>query len=132
MVSWRVTSADSHPVSGAFSFSIGQPSALVTAGEPGASSGVVKAVDGIARGLSFLGFALAAGGACVLLFWSSERPRTAVPRCVGRALMLGSVALLLLQGPYTTGGGVLAAFKPSLLSSRCRPTSGWRCWPGSC
>ena len=26
VVAWRVTSADSHPVSGAFSFSIGQPS----------------------------------------------------------------------------------------------------------
>src|ERR1044072_8192672 len=36
VVSWRITSADSHPVSGAFSFSIGQPSALVTAGAPGA------------------------------------------------------------------------------------------------
>jgi copper transport protein len=117
VVSWRITSADSHPVSGAFSFSIGQPSALVTAGAPGASSGVVKAIDGIARGLSFVGFALAVGGACVLLLLArppSERGRQFLAASVG-ALMLGSVALLLLQGPYTTGGGLLDAFKPSLL-----------------
>jgi copper transport protein len=117
VVSWRITSADSHPVSGAFSFSIGQPSALVTAGAPGASSGVVKAIDGIARGLSFVGFALAVGGAFVLLLAAGSpgtRARQFLAVSVG-ALMLGSVALLLLQGPYTTGGGVLGAFKPSLL-----------------
>jgi copper transport protein len=115
VVTWRVTSADSHPVSGAFSFSIGQPSALVTAGAPGASSGIVKAVDGVARGLSFLGFALAVGGAFVLLSGAqSARARQFLAVSVG-ALMLGSVALLLMQGPYTTSGGVLDAFKPSLL-----------------
>jgi copper transport protein len=117
VVAWRVTSADSHPVSGAFSFSIGQPSPLVTAGAPGASSGVVKAVDGIARGLSFLGFALAVGGAGVLLLLGSAvsaRGRQFLAVSVG-ALMLGSVVLLLLQGPYTTGGGLLDAFRPSLL-----------------
>jgi copper transport protein len=117
VVSWRVTSADSHPVAGAFSFSIGEPSALVTAGAPGASSAIVKAVDGIARALSFLGFALAVGGACVLVLFAgsaSPRGRQFLAAAVG-ALMLGSVALLLLQGPYTTGGGVFDAFKPSLL-----------------
>jgi copper transport protein len=117
VVSWRVTSSDSHPVSGAFSFSIGEPSALVTAGAPGASSGLVKAIDGIARGVSFIGFALAVGGAGVLVLLgsaASARGRQLMAVSVG-ALMLGSVALLLLQGPYTTGGGLFDAFKPSLL-----------------
>jgi copper transport protein len=119
VVAWRVTSADSHPVSGAFSFSIGQPSSLVTAGAPGASSAVVKAADGIARGLSFAGLALAVGGACLALLLSpagaaSARTRRFLAAAMG-ALLLGSVALLLLQGPYTTGGGPLDAFKPSLL-----------------
>src|SRR3954466_5838898 len=87
VVAWRVTSADSHPVSGAFSFSIGQPSALVTASAPGAASAVVKAADGIARGLSFLGFALAVGGAFVLLFTAqSARGRQFLAVSVG-ALM---------------------------------------------
>jgi copper transport protein len=120
VVAWRVTSADSHPVSGAFSFSIGQPSSLVTAGAPGSSSAIVKALDGVARGVSFVGFALAVGGACVvLLLWpeggSSARGRRFLLLSLG-ALLAGTIALLLLQGPYTTGGGVLDAFKPSLLS----------------
>jgi len=120
VVAWRVTSSDSHPVSGAFSFSVGQASSLVTAGAPGSSSAIVKAVDGIARGLSFVGFALAVGGACVLLLlWpegsGSMRGRRFLQVGVG-SLMVGTVALLLLQGPYTTGGSLLDAFKPSLLS----------------
>lgn len=119
VVAWRVTSADSHPVSGAFSFSVGQPSALVTAGAPGTASGAVKLADAIARGVAFLGFALAVGGAFVLLFLWPEGPASARGRRFMQiglgALMFGSVALLLLQGPYTTGGGLLGALEPSLL-----------------
>ena len=120
VVAWRVTSADSHPVSGAFSFSIGQPSSLVTAGAPGGSSGLVRAVDGIARAVAFIGFALAVGGACVLLLlWpegaASVRGRRFMQVGLG-GLMAGTVALLLLQGPYTTGGSLFGALKPSLLS----------------
>jgi copper transport protein len=119
VVAWRVTSADSHPVSGAFSFSLGQPSALVAAGEPAAASALVKVLDGIARGLSFVGFALTVGGALVALFlWpegrASVRARRFLQVGLG-ALMTGSVALLLLQGPYATGGGALDAFSPALL-----------------
>ncbi len=44
----------------------------------------------------------------------SARGRQFLAVSVG-ALMLGSVVLLLLQGPYTTGGGLFDAFKPSLL-----------------
>ena len=46
-----------------------------------------------------------------------QRARAAVP--AGRARRAdagGTVAVLLLQGPYATGGSLLDAFKPSLLS----------------
>jgi copper transport protein len=120
VVAWRVTSADSHPVSGAFSFSIGSPSSFVNAGAPGSAGPVVRVADGIARGLSFVGFALAVGGACVLLLlWpeggASVRGRRFLQLGVG-LLMAGTVVLLLLQGPYASGGSLLDAFKPSLLS----------------
>ncbi|MDA0162372.1 copper resistance protein CopC [Solirubrobacter ginsenosidimutans] len=120
VVAWRVTSADSHPVSGAFSFSVGAPSALVTAGESGSSGTAVKLADGIFRAVAFIGFALAVGGAFVLLFlWpqgrSSARGRTFLGAGLG-ALLLGTVAVLLLQGPYATGGSLVDTFKPSLLS----------------
>jgi copper transport protein len=120
VVAWRVTSADSHPVSGAFSFSVGARSSLVTAGEPGSSGGAVKLADGIFRAVAFIGFALTVGGAFVLLLlWpegrSNARGRRFLAVGLG-ALMLGTVALLLLQGPYTTGGSLFGAFKPALLS----------------
>jgi copper transport protein len=121
VISWRVTSADSHPVSGAFSFSIGQPSSYVTAGSPGSAGTGVRVADGIARGLSFVGFALAVGGACVfLLLWpegggANARGRRFLQVGIG-LLMVGTVALLLLQGPYASGDSLLGAFKPSLLS----------------
>ncbi len=106
VVAWRVTSADSHPVSGAFSFSIGEPSATVAVGD-GSASKVVEAFDAAARAIAFLGLALAIGGACVLLLLWPEGPRS--PR--GRRFLWtgigmlagGTFAVLLLQGPYATG-----------------------------
>ena len=59
MVAWRVTSADSHPVSGAFSFCIGEPSARRRGRRRARPSAVVEAFDAIARGIAFLGLALA-------------------------------------------------------------------------
>jgi len=112
VVAWRVTSADSHPVSGAFSFSVGAPSAVVVASEPGTAGAAVKVADGIARGVAFLGFALLIGGAAVLLLLGGER-RGVRWVWTGAALLAGStLVLLLLQGPYATGGSVL---DPSLL-----------------
>ncbi len=121
VVAWRVSSADSHPVSGAFSFSVGEPSALVTAGEPGSSGALVRVRRRRSpAGSSFLGFALAVGGACVLfLLWpegpASRRGRRFLQAGIG-LLMGGTVVVLLLQGPYASSGSLLEAFKPSLLS----------------
>jgi len=112
VVAWRVTSADSHPVSGAFSFSVGAPSAVVVSAEPGTASPAVKVADGIARGVAFLGFALAIGGAAVLLLLGGDR-RGVRWVWTGAALLVGAtLVLLLLQGPYATGG---SALDPSLL-----------------
>lgn len=112
VVAWRVTSADSHPVSGAFSFSVGAPSAVVVSTEPGTASPAVKVADGIARGLAFAGFALALGGAAVLLLLGGDR-RGARWVWVGAAVLAAAtLVLLLLQGPYATGGSLL---DPSLL-----------------
>ncbi|OLT52616.1 DUF1775 domain-containing protein [Cellulosimicrobium sp. CUA-896] len=64
VVSWRVVSLDSHPVAGAFSFSVGAPSGPVGAGaagaaaEPSAGVEVARAVDQTAV---YLGTFLVAG-----------------------------------------------------------------------
>jgi copper transport protein len=121
VVAWRVVSSDSHPVSGAFSFSIGTPSQVVfEAG--GSSSATVRTVDAIGRGLAFLGLALALGGAVVVFaLWpggeANRRARRLVWSGVG-LLLAGTVVVLLMQGPYASGGSVTDAFSTLSLDTR--------------
>jgi copper transport protein len=113
VIAWRVVSSDSHPVSGAFSFSVGSPSQVVF--QPGgSSSATVRTIDAFARGIAFLGLALALGGAVVVFaLWpggpANARGRQLVWGGVA-ALLAGSVVVLLMQGPYASGGPVTDAF----------------------
>ncbi|WP_327375159.1 copper resistance protein CopC [Streptomyces sp. NBC_01216] len=108
-VSWHAVSADSHPVAGAFTFSIGAPSTTtVVLADQTAGGGVVGTLYGIARYLSYAGFAvLVGGGAFVLACW----PRGASVRPVQRLVVRGwltlaaaTLAMLLLRNPYTGSG----------------------------
>lgn len=109
LVSYRVISADSHPVSGGYSFSFGQPSATPNAddGKDVQTDGVVKNAMSVARFLGFAGLVLLVGPALILLaLW----PRRLSTRDPGR-LALGGAGLLALstilelyiQIPYTAG-----------------------------
>ncbi|MEX0428519.1 copper resistance protein CopC [Nocardioides sp. DS6] len=102
LVSWRVVSADSHPVSGAFTFSVGRPGEAPTAPATSSNRGVGIGL-GVGRWLGYAGSALLVGG---LLFLVACRPR-AEGRGVRRLLLLGAglvgigaVVCLLLKGPY--------------------------------
>jgi copper transport protein len=119
VISWRVVSSDSHPVTGAFSFSIGSPSAVLFAAD-GSSSATVRFIDAVSRGVAFLGLAVAVGGGFLLLvLWpegaANARGQRVVWIGIG-ALLAGSVAVLLLQGPYASGGSLSKLFSPSLVS----------------
>jgi len=119
VISWRVVSSDSHPVTGAFSFSIGSPSTVLFAAG-GSSSATVRFIDAVGRGVAFLGLALSIGGAFLLLvLWpegrASARGRRVLWTGVG-ALLGGSLLVLLLQGPYASGGSLGGVFDPSLWS----------------
>jgi copper transport protein len=114
VVAWRVVSSDSHPVSGAFSFSVGSPSQVIFDAGSGGSSATVRTIDAIGRGLAFFGLALALGGAVVVFaLWpggaSDVRGRQLVWAGVGM-LLLGTVIVLLMQGPYASGGSLTGAF----------------------
>lgn len=111
-VAWQAVSADSHPVSGAFTFSVGAPSETTAAvPEQEAGGGLVGALYGVARYLAYAGFVLLAGGAVFVL---ACRPAAAGVRSVQRLIVQGwavltgsTVAMLLLRTPYT-GSGELA------------------------
>lgn len=67
-VAWQAVSADSHPVSGAFTFSIGAPSKTTVALPTSeAGGGLVGTLYGIARYAAYAGFILLAGGAAFVL-----------------------------------------------------------------
>ncbi|MCX4584209.1 copper resistance protein CopC [Streptomyces sp. NBC_01481] len=114
-VAWQAVSADSHPVSGAFTFSIGAPS-KTTAVVPDqkAGGGVVGVLYDIARYASYAGFVLLTGGAAfVLACWQRGASVRPLQRLVVRGwvtLTAATLATLLLRTPYTGSGKLADAF----------------------
>ncbi|MFD6228990.1 copper resistance protein CopC [Streptomyces sp. NPDC060232] len=114
-VAWQAVSADSHPISGAFTFSIGAPSATeVSLPSTTAGGGPVGIAYGIARYAAYAGFTVLVGGAAfILLCWrrgAAERP---LQKLVVRAwvtLTAATLAMLVLRTPYTGSGRFADAF----------------------
>ncbi|MFB7262958.1 copper resistance CopC/CopD family protein [Streptomyces nojiriensis] len=114
-VAWQAVSADSHPISGAFTFSIGAPSATdVTLPTAQAGGGPVGIAYGIARCAAYAGFTVLVGGAAfILLCWrrgAAERP---LQKLVVRAwvtLTAATLAMLVLRTPYTGSGSFSDVF----------------------
>ncbi|MDQ0942241.1 copper resistance CopC/CopD family protein [Streptomyces sp. V1I1] len=114
-VAWQAVSADSHPISGAFTFSIGAPSKTTVAlPEKEAGGGVVGVLYDIARYASYAGFVLLAGGAAfVLLCWQRGASVRPLQRLVVQGwvtLTAATLATLLLRTPYTGSGKLADAF----------------------
>ena len=127
-VAWRVVSADSHPISGAFTFSIGKPSATTAAVavEPAVNPASGALYD-IARYAAYGAVALLIGSVTFVL---ACRPHSAVPlRGLLRAgwwiLLATTVALLFLRGPYARGTGPSTAFDPELIENTLTTRPGW-------
>lgn len=118
VVSWRVVSADTHAISGAFQFSIGAPSPIVAAVSRRPSD-VAPVVKTVGEGLAYLGLVGTLGGTVFLgLMLPAGRPprraRLVVAAGFG-ALALGTVVALLAQYPYATGGPLTSAFSAHAL-----------------
>ncbi len=121
-VAWRVMSADSHPVAGGFTFSVGHPSAHRAAGTAQSSgSAAVGVIYGIVRAAAFASFALLVGSiAFVLLCWPGAIARGDVRRImlIGWAgLLAATMVSLLLQGPYGYGLGADRLFDSAVFSA---------------
>ncbi|MFG2476432.1 copper resistance CopC/CopD family protein [Streptomyces fagopyri] len=128
-VTYQVVSADSHPVSGAFTFSIGAPSQTsVALSDTAVGGGVVGTLYGIGRYVSYAGFILLVGGAAfVLACWQRGAGVRAVQRLVVSgwlALTGATLALLLLRGSYVGSGRIGDIFDLSLLAEVLQTKSG--------
>ncbi len=110
LVSYRVVSADSHPIGGALTFSVGAPSATPPEpGEAGTHRSVALAVP-VTRFLAYAGLTLAAGPALFLaVLWPRRRSRRGAVRLTYAGLGLTAVATLgalLAQAPASTGAAL--------------------------
>ncbi|MEU0964313.1 copper resistance protein CopC [Streptomyces sp. NPDC005917] len=108
-VAWQVVSADSHPVAGAYTFSVGAPSKTVASvGDQGAGGGVIGWLYGFGRYMSYAGYIVLVGGAAfVLACWQRGSGVQALQRLVvggWLTLTAATLWLLLLRGSYTTSG----------------------------
>ncbi|WP_405830945.1 copper resistance CopC/CopD family protein [Streptomyces sp. NBC_01176] len=116
-VAWRVVSADSHPVSGAFTFSIGKPSATVAPVPVDPAGDKVSAtLYDLARYVAYGGLALLIGAAAFVLVCGFPGPVRRLLLAGWWTLFLSTFALLLLRGPYERGSGPADALDPSVLN----------------
>jgi copper transport protein len=134
-VTYRVVSADGHPVSGGLTFQVGETAAVPRSVETllqGTSAGPVsRAALGIARGLGYLAIAVALGGVAFLAFcWrpavrgeAALTPAGAafearLARLVGLGVVLGIVAgaaAVVLQAAVAGETSAWTALDPSVV-----------------
>lgn len=128
-VAWKAVSADTHPVSGAWTFSVGAPSKTsAIPHQAQAGGGPAGVLYGVGRYAAYLGYAVLTGSAAFLaVCW----PRGARLRAMRRLAVTGwattagaTIALLLLRGPYVNGGGLGGVFDLGTLRSVVGTKSG--------
>jgi copper transport protein len=129
-VSWRVVSADAHPLSGAFTFAIGTTSAApasaaTTETEGGSGAGLTV---GLSRWAGYLGLVLLLGGIAFLSLcwpagWMQRRARLLLS--VGWAVSLAAALLgLAVKGAYDAGLPLSQAARPDLVAEVLGTTYG--------
>ncbi|MGW5970053.1 copper resistance CopC/CopD family protein [Streptomyces sp. NPDC055186] len=112
-VAWRVVSADSHPVSGAFTFSIGKPSPSAPAApEDPAEHPVTSSLYNTGRYLAYVAATLLIG---TVAFAALCRPPDTTPLRTPLVtgwwtLLTATLALLVLRAPYENGSSPATVF----------------------
>lgn len=129
IVSYRIVSADSHPISGAYAFAVGDGPLVAATGAVvgGTTDPVVNVVFTVARWVAFAGIVLFGGLAFLVLCWPAGRTDPRARRLVWTgwgAAAAGAVLGLLLEGPYAAGTGLPDALDPGLLSTTLSTTYG--------
>ena len=97
VLSWRVISADSHPVGGALTFSIGQPSARPATPRFGFNRPVLWAVWITKLGL-YIGLLLGVGGTFYAAWIAAESQSPGAGKIIAAALECGVAAAVISVG----------------------------------
>ncbi len=118
-VAWRIVSADSHPISGALTFSVGKPSATRATVAIGADENpVTGSLYNIGRYVAYTAVALLIGA---VAFMAVCRPPDPAPlrrpvRAAWWALLASTLFLFVLRSPYEEGTSPATAFDLSALA----------------
>jgi len=120
-VTYRVISADSHPVAGGYTFSVGARSKVSgTVSDVAGGSRVVGVMLGAARFVEYAGLVVGLGGLTFFVLWPAGRRDRVARRLVFGgfvALLAGSVTALFLDAPYVAGEGLARTFDGEVLST---------------
>jgi len=124
IVTWRVVSADGHPVAGALVFAVGDPDAvdasLVRQLFAGGDDPLVGAAVVLLRWAGYLALLVAAGGVAFMAWAADERDRAHLARIVVPVAAAGAALALLalpLQAAQVSGQGFGAALDAEELSA---------------
>jgi copper transport protein len=129
-VAWRAISQDSHPVAGAYTFSVGAPSrtSVDLSGQAAAGNGTAATLYGVGRYLAYAGFALLVGGSVFLsVCWPKGallRPMRRIAATGWVAMVVATIALIMLRGPYVNGKGLGQAFDIEVMRAQLETTPG--------
>ncbi|MDX5569704.1 copper resistance protein CopC [Streptomyces sp. ID05-04B] len=128
-VTYQVVSADSHPVAGAYTFSIGSPSETsVSVSGQEAGGGIVGRLYGFGRYVSYAGCLVMVGGAAfVLACWQRGTGVRSLQRLVVSgwlAMTAATLFLLLLRGSYSRSGTLGDVFDLDLLGEALQTKTG--------
>jgi copper transport protein len=141
VVTWRVVSADGHPVSGASSFGVGTAAPAVPGSATDAASPGRVAIGStapwpvvIVRLAGYVAFALFAGVVAFVLWCAPDTSKDPSLQILARGGLLGgavaTVAAILVQGPYAAGVSMSHLFDTRLIQETLATPSGtamlWR------
>ncbi|MGI8881725.1 MAG: copper resistance CopC/CopD family protein, partial [Jatrophihabitans sp.] len=125
--SYRVISADSHPVTGSLRFVVGNGALPPAKSATSATDRATSIAFDASRGIGYAGLAGLGGGWLLLSVWPRGRQDGRARRLIWAgwwATVFGSAAEPLLQGPYTAGAGLAALRHGALLHDTLRSSFG--------
>jgi copper transport protein len=127
VIAWRVISQDGHPADGAFTFDVGRGNSVDTRGLIASvlasqnGDPTVRQLATLSRLLTFVGLALAVGGAVfVTTIWPGTARRWPARRLIWFGwglLFVSTIGTLLVTGPYLSGRSIGAAFDLDVVRS---------------
>lgn len=124
IVTWRVVSADGHPIAGALVFSVGDPDAvdasLVRQLFAGGDDPLVGLVAVLVRWAGYLTLLVAAGGVAFLAWAADQRDRTVLARIVAPVAAAGAALALLavpVHAAQVSGEGFAAVLRADEMRS---------------